>query len=218
LQKGPLWWAAHHRHHHLYSDTGNDVHSPYVPSLWWSHLGWILSGEYDHTPWKAVRDWGRYPELRWLNCFHWAPGILLAVFCFLADGWAGLVWGFVVSTVLVYHATFTVNSLCHRFGRRRYATTDDSRNNALVAVLTLGEGWHNNHHHYQSSANQGFFWWEIDVSYYLIRLLGVAGLVWDVRTPPRGKLAGATAVFRPTAGAPLNSTATLPGCGPAAAP
>jgi stearoyl-CoA desaturase (delta-9 desaturase) len=190
LQKGPLWWAAHHRQHHRHADTGADPHSPYVPSLWWAHVGWVLSAGYDETRWEAVRDWNGFPELRWLNRYHWLPGLALAVFCLLVGGWSGLVWGFAVSTVLVYHATFTVNSLCHRFGGRRYATGDGSRNNALVAVLTLGEGWHNNHHHYQSSANQGFFWWELDVSYYVIRLLSRAGLVWDVRVAPAHRIAG----------------------------
>jgi stearoyl-CoA desaturase (delta-9 desaturase) len=185
LQKGPLWWAAHHRQHHRHSDTPEDPHSPRTHSVWWSHLGWILARDYEPTNWQAVRDWSRYPELRWLNRNHWVPGLVLAAACYLAGGWSGLVWGFAVSTVVLYHATFAVNSLCHLLGSRRYATADESRNNLFVALFTLGEGWHNNHHHYQSSANQGFFWWEVDVSYYLIRLWGCAGLVWDVRRPPR---------------------------------
>jgi stearoyl-CoA desaturase (delta-9 desaturase) len=183
MQKGPLWWAGHHRLHHRHSDTDKDPHSPHAGSWWWSHVGWILAPDHDATNWNTVRDWSRYPELRWLNRHHWAPGILVAAFCWLVGGWGGLVWGFCVSTILLYHATFAVNSLCHLFGRRRYATTDLSRNNLLVALLTLGEGWHNNHHHYQGSARQGFFWWEIDVSYYLIKLLGWVGLVWDIREP-----------------------------------
>jgi stearoyl-CoA desaturase (delta-9 desaturase) len=154
-----------------------------VRSFWWAHLGWVLSAEYDKTNWPAVKDWLPYWELRWLNLFHWVPGLSLATLCWLIAGWSGLVWGFLVSTVLLYHTTFAVNSICHLFGTRRYATADTSRNNWTVALLTLGEGWHNNHHHYQSSANQGFLWWEIDVSYYLIRLLGCTGLVWDIRTP-----------------------------------
>ncbi|MBY0523127.1 MAG: acyl-CoA desaturase [Gemmataceae bacterium] len=187
LQKGPLWWSAHHRHHHKYSDTAEDVHSPISGGFWWSHLGWILSSDYDATNYRVVRDWTRYPELLWLNRNHWIPGILLAVVCWLIGGWSGLVVGFFVSTVLLYHGVFTVNSLCHVFGKRRYETSDKSRNNLFVALITLGEGWHNNHHHYQSSANQGFFWWEIDVSYYIIRGLECCGLVWDVRTPPENK-------------------------------
>jgi stearoyl-CoA desaturase (Delta-9 desaturase) len=194
LQKGPLWWVGHHRHHHRYSDDEDDPHSPHRTSFWWSHVGWILSEDHYGTPAESVKDWSRYPELRWLDRYHWVPGISLAVLCFLIGLWTGvgawscLVWGFVVSTVLLYHAVFCVNSLCHLFGSRRYDTSDDSRNNLLVALLTLGEGWHNNHHHYQSSTKQGFFWWEIDISYYLIKLLGLVGLVWDIREPPPDKL------------------------------
>jgi stearoyl-CoA desaturase (delta-9 desaturase) len=188
LQKGPLWWAAHHRHHHRHSDTGQDPHSPRTRSFWWSHIGWILAGDYEETNWPAVRDWQPYPELCWLNRNHWIPGLVLAGLCWVIAGWPGLVWGFLLSTVLLFHAVFLVNSVCHLFGRRRYATADESRNNLLVAVLTLGEGWHNNHHHYQSSVNQGFFWWEIDISYYLLRVLGWTGLVWGLRKPPRRHL------------------------------
>jgi stearoyl-CoA desaturase (delta-9 desaturase) len=188
MQKGPLWWVGHHRQHHRHSDVDGDVHSPHLPSLWWSHVGWVLSSEYLETSWPAVRDWDRYPELRWLNRNHWVPGLLLGASCFLIDGWSGLVCGFVISTVLLYHATFTVNSLCHRFGGRRYATKDDSRNNLGVALLTLGEGWHNNHHHCQASARQGFAWWQIDVTYYTLRLLGLCGVIWDIRVPPSSKL------------------------------
>jgi stearoyl-CoA desaturase (delta-9 desaturase) len=189
LQKGPLWWAAHHRDHHRYSDTPDDPHSPHSNSLWWSHVGWILAPAYDDARLDTVHDLSRYPEIRWLDRNHWVPGIVLGILCFLIGGWSGLVVGFFISTVLLYHAVFAVNSLCHLFGNRRYATTDQSRNNWWVALLTLGEGWHNNHHHYQSSANQGFFWWEVDISYYILRLLGLVGLVWDIRTPPANKLA-----------------------------
>ena len=190
LQKGPLWWAAHHRHHHRHSDSAEDPHSPRARSFWWSHLGWILAGDYDETNWPAVRDWTRYPELRWLNRNHWIPGIVLAGLCWLIGGWSGLVWGFLLSTILSFHATFAVNSFCHIWGWRRYATSDASRNNWWVALMTLGEGWHNNHHHFQSSANQGFFWWEIDVTYYLIKLLGFTRLVWDIRKPTPQQLLG----------------------------
>jgi stearoyl-CoA desaturase (delta-9 desaturase) len=183
MQKGPLWWASHHREHHRHSDTPTDPHSPHETSFWWSHVGWILSEEHGGTPWEAIQDWARYPELRWLDRNHWVPGLLLAVGCFLLGGWSGLVWGFVLSTLLVYHGTFTINSLSHLFGNRRYATNDDSRNNLLLALITLGEGWHNNHHHYQSSANQGFFWWEIDISYSVLCFFRCFGLVWDLRKP-----------------------------------
>jgi stearoyl-CoA desaturase (delta-9 desaturase) len=191
MQKGPLWWASHHRQHHRFSDTPDDPHSPHVTSFWWAHLGWVLSEDHVDTPWHAISDWARYPELRWLDRFHWLPGIFLAAACFLiglatgglAGAWSALVCGFVISTVFVYHATFSINSLSHLLGKRRYQTDDQSRNNLFLALITLGEGWHNNHHHYQSSANQGFFWWEIDISYYIIRLLSFVGLVWDIRKP-----------------------------------
>jgi len=191
LQKGPLWWSAHHRQHHRHSDTEHDPHSPVVTSFWWSHVGWILSSHHVRTEVEHVRDWNRYPELRWLNNLHGVPGMALAGLAFWIGGWAGLFWGFFVSTVLLYHATFCVNSLCHVLGFRRYPTKDDSRNNLFVAILTLGEGWHNNHHHHQSSANQGFFWWEIDVSYYLIKTLSLFGVVWDVRrASPKRRVKG----------------------------
>jgi stearoyl-CoA desaturase (delta-9 desaturase) len=187
-QKGPLWWAARHRHHHRASDTPGDAHSPVAHGFWWSHIGWILSPDADGTDEQSVRDLSRYPELRWLDRYHWLPPLLLAGVCLLVGGWVGLVWGFVVGGVLSHHATFLVNSICHLFGRRRYATADDSRNNALVALATLGEGWHNNHHCHPGSARQGVRWWEIDISYYLICLLAWARLVWDVRTMPPARL------------------------------
>ena len=187
-QRGPIWWAAQHRHHHRTSDTPEDLHSPVAHSLWQSHIGWVFSPESDGTDEQRVKDLIRYPELRWLDHYYWLPPLALAGLCFLLGGWAGLVWGFFVSSVLSHHATFTVNSVCHLWGRRRYATADASRNNLFVALITLGEGWHNNHHYYQSSAHQGFRWWEIDVSYYLIRLLACVGLVHGVRKAPRAKL------------------------------
>lgn len=187
-QNGPSWWVARHRHHHRSSDTSEDVHSPVVHGFWWSHSGWILSSVSDGTDVDAVKDLRRYPEIRLLDRHFWAPPLLLAGLCFAIGGWSGLVWGFLMSTLLSHHATFTVNSICHLWGRRRFATGDGSRNNLFVALITLGEGWHNNHHHYQSSAKQGFRWWEIDVSYYLIRLLAGVRMVWNVRKPPADKL------------------------------
>ncbi|MCC6417573.1 MAG: acyl-CoA desaturase [Gemmataceae bacterium] len=195
LQRGPLWWTSHHRHHHRHSDTPEDPHSPRTRGFWWSHIGWVLASGRDQANWQVARDWDRYPELRWLERLHWTPGLLLAALCWVVAGWPGVVWGFLISTVLCYHATFAVNSICHLFGKRRYATSDESRNNLLVALVTLGEGWHNNHHYYQSSANQGFFWWEVDFSYYTIRVLGWCRLVWGIRTPPPVRR-------RPTAPAP----------------
>ena len=183
MQKGPLWWASHHRHHHKFSDTEDDPHSPIIKTFWWAHVGWVLSGRFTHAPLDQIRDYTKYPELRWLDKFNWVPGFSLAALCYLLEGWTGVVWGFLVSTVFLYHGTFLVNSACHVWGTRRYATTDQSKNNWWAAVLTLGEGWHNNHHHYQSCARQGFKWWEIDMSYYALRTLGVIGLVWDIREP-----------------------------------
>jgi stearoyl-CoA desaturase (delta-9 desaturase) len=189
MQRGPLWWAAEHRGHHRHSDTPDDPHSPRETTFWWAHVGWIMSGDHSQIRWDRIKDWSVYPELRWLDRWHWIPGIVLAVACFLIDGWCGLVVGFLISTVILYHAVFSINSLSHLFGKRRYATSDDSRNNVYLALLTLGEGWHNNHHHYQSSANQGFYWWEIDISFCVLRVLCWVGLVWDLRRPGRKALA-----------------------------
>ncbi len=183
LQKGPLWWAAHHRHHHQHSDQPDDVHSPKQRGLWWAHLGWILSSRYNATNFEVMRDFRKYPELIWLNRHYTLPGVALAFLCLCGMGWQGLVWGFFVSTVLVYHGTFAINSLCHVFGRVRYRTEDTSRNSLALALITLGEGWHNNHHHYCTSANMGFYWWEIDISYYCLLLLSSLGLVWDLKKP-----------------------------------
>jgi stearoyl-CoA desaturase (Delta-9 desaturase) len=200
-QKGPLWWAAHHRHHHRHSDQPDDVHSP-RKGFWWSHVGWILSPKYEATRLDLVPDLARYPELVFVNRWHLLPPTALGLACFLAGGWSALWIGFFLSTVLTYHATFCINSLTHLFGRRRYATTDTSRNSLIMALLTFGEGWHNNHHHYQASANMGFFWWEIDLSWYLLRLLAIPGLVWDLRRPPQAvRAAGRVADAAKAAGA-----------------
>jgi stearoyl-CoA desaturase (delta-9 desaturase) len=183
VQKGPLWWAAHHRHHHKASDTQEDIHSP-RKGFWWSHVGWILCRKYRPTETHLIKDFAKYPELRWLNKYYYVPPIMLGVACFLAGGWSALWIGFFLSTVITWHCTYFINSLAHLIGRRRFATTDTSRNSLPLALLTLGEGWHNNHHHYQSTANQGFYWWEIDISYYGLRVLSLLGLVYDLRTPP----------------------------------
>jgi stearoyl-CoA desaturase (Delta-9 desaturase) len=186
-QKGVLWWAGHHRWHHRYADTDRDVHSPVRRGFWYAHIGWIVSDAWSVTDYALVSDLTRYPELRFLNRqgAQILPAVALALAFLLVGGVHALVWGFFVSTVLLWHGSFTINSLSHLVGKRRYATPDDSRNSWLLAVLTSGEGWHNNHHHYQSSANQGFRWWEIDVTYYFLRLLALLGLVWDLRRPPR---------------------------------
>ena len=184
LQKGPLWWAAHHRRHHRYSDQEGDVHSPTREGFWQSHIGWIISEKYKATDYDSIKDFARYPELRWLDEYHWIPGIALAVGCFLLLGWQGLFWGFFTSTIVLYHCTFAINSLAHVWGTRRYKTTDTSRNNFLLALITGGEGWHNNHHHYMASVKQGFFWWEIDFSYYVLKILSWVKVVRDLRLPP----------------------------------
>ena len=197
-QKGPLWWAANHRHHHKYSDKEEDIHSPKQDGFWWSHVGWILSDVYKDTNLKYVKDLAKFPELKFLNRFHLIPPIVMGVSMFLL-GWAlqvyfpslntsgfqMLVWGFIVSTVMVYHGTFLVNSLTHVFGRKRFETGDDSRNSFWIALITLGEGWHNNHHRFPSSERQGFYWWELDISHYTLRVLSWFNIVWDLRTPPK---------------------------------
>ena len=190
-QKGVLWWAAHHRWHHKHSDTNRDVHSAKLTGFLYSHVGWILGSAWNDTDEKAVADLARFPELRWLNRpgISLLPAVALGALFFALGGAFGLVWGFLVSTVLLWHGSFSINSLSHMFGGRRFATEDDSRNNWLLAVITTGEGWHNNHHHYQSSANQGFFWWEIDVTFYVLRALQAMGLIWDLRRPPAEILA-----------------------------
>ena len=185
LQKGVLWWAAHHRAHHKFSDEPEDIHSPVQRGFWWSHIGWILCDRYLETDWKRIQDLAKYPELVWLNRWHLVVAVAQAVAFYAFLGTWGLVWGFFVSTTLLWHGTFTINSLSHVIGSRRYATTDDSRNNWFLALITLGEGWHNNHHHYQRATNQGFFWWELDIAYYVLRAMSWMGLVRDLHTPPR---------------------------------
>jgi stearoyl-CoA desaturase (delta-9 desaturase) len=184
MQKGPLWWAGVHRLHHRYSDTPKDVHSPAQRGFFYAHMGWWLGHEHEQIPWDQIRDLAKYPELRLVDRFHVVGPILCAAAAYAIAGWQGVLWGYGVSTFLLMHAVYSINSLAHVFGSRRYATTDTSRNNVWLAILTMGEGWHNNHHHYQSSANQGFFWWEIDVTYYLLLALAKIGLIWDVRRPP----------------------------------
>lgn len=183
-QKGVLWWAGHHRHHHLYSDQSQDIHSP-KRGFWWSHVGWFLCDKFKVTPTDRIKDFASFPELRWLDKYCLVPPTVLALIILVFGGWSALLIGFFLSTVLLYHGVFTINSLSHVIGHRRFATTDTSRNNWLLALITLGEGWHNNHHHYRSSTNQGFYWWEFDVSYYVLRVLEWMRLVRDTRRPPR---------------------------------
>lgn len=197
VQRGPLWWASHHRHHHLHADAPADSHSPRQHGFLWSHLGWFLARENFRPRTALVGDLAAYPELRWLDRFDTLVPAVLAVALYAigallevhvpaleTSGMQLLVWGFFVSTVALYHSTFAINSMAHRFGTRRYATGDDSRNNFWLALLTLGEGWHNNHHHYPGSARQGFRWHEIDLTYYGLRVLAALGLVRELRSVP----------------------------------
>ena len=203
-QKGALWWAAQHRHHHKHSDTTQDIHSAKREGFYWSHVGWVLSDEYDEYDDTVVRDLSRYPELQWLDRYIFIPPVSAGLFCFLVghfwlgSGMMGLLVGFVISTVILYHTTFAINSLCHMFGSRRYETGEESRNSLWLALLTMGEGWHNNHHHYPLSARQGFFWWEIDLTYYCLLGLEKLGLIWNLQVPPQRILRLGTSLPRDT--------------------
>jgi stearoyl-CoA desaturase (Delta-9 desaturase) len=195
VQNGPLWWASHHRHHHRHSDTDNDVHSPISNTFYWSHMGWILSKKYNYTDYTLIPDLVKIPEIRWVNRYFALAPVIMSVGLYFFGEWLGagwntsgfqmVVWGFFISTTVLYHGTFTVNSLAHKWGSRRFKTTDHSRNNLFIALITLGEGWHNNHHRYLSSERQGFYWWEIDISHYILTMLSWVGIVWDLKTPPK---------------------------------
>lgn len=184
-QRGVLQWANDHRKHHIYSDTMEDMHSPITQGIFYSHVGWIFASDQYDPEYKMISDFKKYPELVWLDKNKYLPGFLLAILTFLIAGWSGLIVGFFISTVLVYHCTFLINSLTHLIGSQRYLTGDGSRNNFLLAILTMGEGWHNNHHYYPSSTRQGFFWWEIDITYYILKILEKLGIVWDLKSPPQ---------------------------------
>lgn len=214
VQRGPLWWAAHHRHHHRFADLPEDVHSPKQHGFWWSHMGWLTSRANFATRKQFIPEWLKFPELVWLNRFDTAVPVLLAVLlfglgAFLERAAPGLgttgpqmlVWGFFISTTALFHATVTINSLDHIWGTRRYDTPDTSRNNALLALLTFGEGWHNNHHHYAVSARQGFRWWELDLTYLGLRLLERFGIVRELRPVPARILAEDVIGKRPAGGA-----------------
>ena len=202
VQRGPLWWAYHHRHHHQHSDEKEDAHSPHVHGFWWSHIGWITSRRNFPTDYSKVRDLDRYPELVFLNRFDavvpiafalaiWGLGAFLEVHApgLGTNRWQMLVWGFFISTTALFHGTSCINSMAHLMGRRRYKIEDDSRNSFVLAIITLGEGWHNNHHRYQSATRNGFFWWEIDITYYLLKGLSWTGLIWGLKSVPASVLA-----------------------------
>ena len=191
-QRGPIWWASHHRRHHLNSDKHNDHHSPHTHHFLWSHMGWFLAKKNFLTDRKVVRDLIKFKELVLIDRFDWLPPVLLLLSLFvigdflsLTSGMSGLnmvIWGFCVSTILVYHCTFAVNSIAHLWGTQRYNTKEESKNNFFVALFTFGEGWHNNHHHYPGSIRQGFYWWEVDLTYYALRFLSFFGIVYNLRT------------------------------------
>jgi stearoyl-CoA desaturase (delta-9 desaturase) len=180
-QKGILWWAAHHREHHRHSDEDEDVHSPWAQTFWWAHVGWVLSNEYDEYNPRRIADFGKYAELRWLDRYHWLPIVCYGAAIYALGGFSAFVWGFLFSTVVLYHGTFAINSFAHLFGNRRFDTPDHSRNNWILAILTFGEGWHNNHHFSMASCRQGFRWWEIDVTYYVLRIFNCLGVARDLR-------------------------------------
>ncbi len=199
-QKGALWWAAHHRHHHRHSDTPKDPHSMKLYGFWYSHVGWIIGPDYKETDFKTIGDYAKYPELVWLNKHYLVPPTTLALvvmalggyfnggsvlLMFSSYGFSALFIGFFLSTVLTYHGTFTINSIMHKFGSQRYESGDESKNSLWLALLTLGEGWHNNHHYYESAARQGFFWWEIDITFYILKVFSWVGLIWDLRGVPK---------------------------------
>lgn len=196
-QRGPLWWAAHHRKHHKHSDEEHDLHSPIKHGFWWSHMGWFTCDAAFKTDYNMVKEWAKFPELKFLNRYDILVPIILGVSLFLTGemlatfapalettGAQLFVWGYCISTVLLAHGTFTINSLCHTWGKRRFNTTDDSRNNFWLALITLGEGWHNNHHRFPVSARQGFYWWELDISYYILKLMSKLGMIWDLNPVP----------------------------------
>ncbi len=201
MQRGPLWWAALHRHHHMYSDKPEDFHSPSRQGFIWAHIGWFTARRLFRTRYEYVKDWTAFPELKWLNRFDIVIPILLAIILFVSgkilevyapalgtNGAQMLIWGFFISSTAVLHATFCINSLDHMYGSKRYETGDTSRNNWVLAILLLGEGWHNNHHHYAISTRNGFFWWEMDITYYLLYLLSLFGIVKELNPVPENVL------------------------------
>lgn len=198
-QKGALWWAGHHRVHHRTSDTLEDPHSMKHFGFWYSHVGWIVGPDYKETDYKIIQDYSKYPELVWLNKNYLVPPVILALavmalggivnggsisMMFTSAGFSTLFIGFFLSTVVLYHGTFSINSIMHKFGNQRYDSGDESKNSLWLALLTLGEGWHNNHHYYQVSARQGFFWWEIDITFYILKVFSWLGLIWDLKGVP----------------------------------
>lgn len=196
-QRGPLWWASNHRHHHVHSDKPTDIHSPKQTGFLWSHMGWFLSKKNFKTNFERIQDFAKYPELKWIDRFDVVIPLLFALSTFFlgfflnqffpnleTSGWQMFVWAYIISTIFVFHGTFVINSLAHVIGKRRFKTRDESKNSFILALITFGEGWHNNHHKFPGSARQGLHWWEIDLSYYGLLLLEKLGIIWDVDKGP----------------------------------
>jgi len=187
MQKGPLWWAGHHVNHHKYADRAGDPHSPMVSGVYYAHIGWFLH-DTKHDRVEAtnpvMRDFGKVPEIAWLERYFFVPPLMVAVTVFLAGGFPWLIWGFCLPTMTLAHATFAINTVNHLWGTRRFETADESRNNPIAALFAVGEGWHNNHHRYQRAARNGFYWWEIDPTWYVIRAMAAIGLAWDLNAVP----------------------------------
>ena len=187
MQKGPLWWAGHHVNHHRFADREGDPHSPLVSGIYYAHVGWFLhDARHDRLAASnpVIRDFSGVPEIAWLERYYFVPPLMLVAGLYLLGGLPWVVWGFCVPTVSLGHATFAINSVNHMFGSRRFDTLDESRNNVVTAVVAAGEGWHNNHHRYQRAARNGFYWWELDPTWYVIRLMELAGLAWAVQRVP----------------------------------
>jgi len=184
LQGGPIYWVAIHRMHHRYTDKPGDPHSP-RDGKWWSHMGWIMNGTLRNET-KALKqyapDLSREPFYLWLNKYHWLPLTVVGLSLLAFGGWPWILWGAFLPVTIGLHVTWLVNSVTHLWGRRRFATRDDSRNNLWVALLTGGEGWHNNHHAFPVSARHGLAWYEVDVNYYGICLLKWLGLARHIKT------------------------------------
>lgn len=216
LQRGPLWWAAIHRQHHHHTDTPLDPHSPVEKGLWHSFFGWTLMTRWLYPDWRLVRDLTRYPELVWINKWWMIPPLLLVTAVYAIDGWAGVVWGYCLTTVLIFTSAFSINAIGHTFGPRRYDTAEQSRNNFWLGLLAGGDGWHNNHHRYPASAQQGLAWYELDSSYLAIRMLALVGLAWNVRRLPPEALAALRGESRPAA--PPAETQTPAAVGAASEP
>ncbi|HEY3826486.1 MAG TPA: fatty acid desaturase [Bryobacteraceae bacterium] len=185
LEGGPIFWVAVHRIHHQKSDQSGDPHSPRHGGFFWSHVGWIMFGEGNHSNTRMLSkyapDLAKHRFYVWLNNWHWLPLAVLGVILLAIGGWPLMLWGVCVRTVFGLHATWLVNSATHMWGARRFATRDDSRNNWWVAAITFGEGWHNNHHAHPTSIRHGLAWYEIDHSWILVNILKRLGLAYDLK-------------------------------------